>query len=434
MFTRKLGSFEQTLAMMDGFVPVLFVGVLRLTNGPSADQLRGAIGRLQTRHPLLRVSIVDREDGPMFQEWDDEIGVPLVVLARDGPDHWRGVAETELNRPLDTATPPLFRFTYLTGEPDSELVFTFHHTIIDSRAGVSLVDEMLALCAGIDASADAALPLNPLPAMEDLYPQRLSGWRRPMHVARYLVDQLIGEAKYRRGLKRRQIVHKSTSSKNRVVTTTLPAGATRAIVRAARKRRMPLNSLLNAALLISVARHRYRGMRVPMRGLSFADMRPYLQPPPAGRDMGVYISMLPYTVEMAPEKNAWQLASDISGQIYAATKGDDKFLAPLLGKRLIAMLISRRSMRLGMAALSYAGPIKLATRYGAIKVRGLSGFIANNVLGPEIATFGTIQDNRLTMDFLYLDADMNADEAQAIVDEVVGLLKSPKNTGGKGGV
>lgn len=429
MFSRKLGSFEQTLVMMDDFAPVLFVGVLRLSNGPSADQLRRAIGKQQLRHPLLRVGIEAGTDGPMFSESGGGPDVPLTVLAREGPEHWRSVAESELNLPMDTATPPLFRCTYLAGEPDSEFIFTFHHTIIDSRAGVSLVDELLTICGGQNASEQETAPLKPLPAMEDLYPPQLSGWRRPLLIARYLAGQLMREVSYRRGLKGRQVVHKSAASKNHVLTSLLDADATRAIVRSARKRRLPLNSLVNAAMLISLARHRYAGERMPMRGLSFANMRPYLQPPPSSQDMGVYISMLPHTVEMAPDVNIWQLAGEIGDQIYAATKAGDKYLAALLSKNLISMLLSRRSMRLGMTALSYAGPIKLSNTYGAIKVRGLSGFVANNVLGPELAAFGTVQNNRLTMDFLYLDADMNANEAQAIVDDVVDLLKSTTNGG-----
>ena len=433
MFSRKLGSFEQTLVMMDDFAPVLFVGVLRLSNGPSADRLRQVISKLQARHPLLRVSIVAGNKGPMFSESGGGPDIPLTVVARDGPEHWRSVAETELNRPMDTATPPLFRCTYLTGELDSEFVFTFHHTIIDSRAGVSLVDELLTICGGQNASTQQIAPLQPLPAMEDLYPPQLTGWRRPLMIARYLIGQLLRELSYRRGLKGRQIVHKGAASKNFALTTVLDADVTRVIVRAARKRLLPLNSLLNAAILICLARHRYPGERIPMRGLSFADMRPYLQPSPTAHDMGVYISMLPHTVDMAPDVDIWRLAGEIGSQIYAATKAGDKFLAALLSKNLISMMLSRRTMRLGMTALSYVGPIKLSTTYGAIKVRGLSGFVANNVLGPELAAFGSIQDNRLTMDFLYLDADMNADEAQAIVDDFVDLLKSTTIGGQEGG-
>lgn len=423
MSERKLGVFEQTWAVMDDFVPVLFVGVLRLTNGPESGSLRKALDALQLRHLLLRTGIIRRGRDYFFVENKNPPVIPLSELERADSDHWRQIAEDELNTSMVTEA-PLVRCTYLIGDRESELVFTFHHTIVDSRAGASLVDELMQLCTGEIDGGSVSMGGGFPPLMEDLYPARLSGWKRPARVLQYLAAQMREELVYRIRLKRRQRVDGHSVARNQVLTTSLPEEITGKIARAARKQRLPLNSLLHAAMLVALLRRRYSGNQTPMRGLSFVDMRPYLSPPPPAEEMGMFISMLPYTVAVSQDTDVWSLAHAVQDQLYRATKQDDKYLAPLLSLKLVSMLLSRRSMRIGMAALSYAGPLKLKERYGNIEVRGLSGFVTGNVLGPELGAFGTILHGRLNMDFVYLDTDMTDSEAEELIGAIVHLLTS----------
>lgn len=427
LLNRPLGRFEQTWALMDDFVPVLFVGVLHLTDAPRADVLRRALDILQHRHPLLRVAIKKSGGEPRFVEADDPPPIPLTIVARNSPEHWRTIAEDELNTAIDTATPPLLRCTLVEGDGEAEFIFTFHHTIIDSRAGMMMVHHLLTIAAELEAGNDPAPdypPLEALPAMEDRYPARCSGWRRAPRLLAYVARQMATEAAYRLRLKGRQQLHANATPRCRIAGFELPPDRTKALVRQARKRRMPLNSLLHAAMVKSVADNLYGGESVPMRGIAFADMRPYLAPPPAAEEFGVCISMLPYTVDMAPETDIWSLAAHVGDGIYRATKHDDKFMAPLLAKQLVQTLIARRSMRLGMVALSYVGPVKLEQSYGRATVRCLSGFVSNNVLGPELAAFGSLLHGRLKMDFLYLETDMDERKARKVVGDVETILLS----------
>ncbi len=424
---RKLGSFEQTWVMMDEFVPVLFVGVLHLTNGPAAKVLRQALSLMQRRHPLLRVAIANRGGNRHFVGSGNPPEIPLKVLKRTGTDQWREVAERELNTAVDTSRPPLCRCTYLQGSADSEFIFTFHHTIIDSRAGMTFVDELLSLCADIETGVrfdDTRPVLKPLPAMEDLYPPRFKGWHRYLPLATFIARQMAKEVVYRLKLKGRQQISKNSDARCRIMSVKLDCEVTSALVRQARSHRLSLNNILHAAMAAGVARHRYRDQSVPMRGIAFADMRPYLVPSPSAADLGVYISMLPYTINAGRGETIWAQAGEIGRQIYRAIKYNDKFIAPLFSKHLLRTLISRRSMRLGMIALSYAGPVRLGETYGNIGLKGLSGFISNNVLGPELAAFGALIHGCLSLDFLYLDSDMDAREAAQIVTCIHDILLS----------
>lgn len=430
---RKLGAIEYCWAKMDEFVPVTFVGVLHLTNGPAPEVLQQALDTLQARQIMLRIALVKRNGDFHFCEAATSHPVQLQTLERNGDDGWQECAEHHLNTPIDAAVPPLARCTYLDGKNRSELVFSFHHSIIDARSGQEFVYQLLNECAAIEAgSTDREGVSQPAcqPAMEDIYPPEFKGVQRILRAASFMFQQMAEEFSYRRRLGQKQPLHQHSQTKCRVLSIELPEDTTNKLSRSARRRRIPLNSVLHAAMLISLFEHRYAGQSLPMRGISFADMRPHLTPPVPSTIMGVYISMLQYTVSFSSKCDFWILAADIRDKIYRATKNGDKFIAALLSKHLIRFLIWRQSMRMGMVALSYVGPMKTEPAYGTTVLDGLSGFVANNVLGPELAGFGKILNGRLSLDLLYLDSDMDSDMAYAIAECIKSILENlPLETG-----
>lgn len=428
--SRKLGNIEYTWAKMDDFVPVIFVGVLHLTNGPSPDVLQQALNTMQARQLMLRVAFSSHNDDFFFEETGETSPFPMKTLDRTDTTQWRKVTEDHLNTPIETSTPPLARCTYLYSQEQSELILGFHHTIIDSRSGQAFIHQLLSLCAEIsaDKKIDGKLTASKfLPAMEDMYPPAFSGARRIWRTASFMVRQMAGEIVYRHKLGRKQLLHKDRPTRSRILCIELPEDTTTLLAKSARRRRIPLNSLLQAAMLISVARHQYAGQSLPMRGISFADMRPHLKPPLSADRMGVYISMLQYTVSMSSSPDFWALATGIRDQIYQATKQGDKFIAALMSKQLIRFLTRRQSMRMGMVALSYVGPMKMEPAFGGTTLNGLSGFVANNILGPELAGFGKILHGRLSLDLLYLDSDMDPEKARAIAGDIRSMLENLKH-------
>ena len=423
---RKLGSVEYSWARMDEFAPVTFVGVLHLTNGPAPGILQKALNALQTRQIMLRVSLVERNGDFYFDEADSPSPLQLQRLERTRDGEWQDHAENHLNTPIDTAAAPLARCTYLYGEDRCELIFSFHHAIIDSRSGQSFIHQLLSECAALEAGVtdrEAYSQTACAPAMENLYPPEFQGVRRGLRTASFMFRQMIEEFSYRRRLGKKQPLYKDATTRCRVLSIELSEAATINLTRSARQRRIPLNSVLQTAMLICLFRQHYAGQTLPMRGISFADMRPHLIPPMPASVMGVYISMLQYTVSLSPDREFWHLAADIRDQIYRATKYGDKFIAAILSRHLIRFLTTRRSMRMGMVALSYVGPMKLSKTYGKTSLTGLSGFVANNFLGPELVGFGKILGSQLSLDLLYLDSDMDADQAQKIANDISTTLE-----------
>lgn len=421
---RKLGKFEATWAQMDNFVPVIFVGALHLKNGPAPEVMQAALETLQSRNQALQIKLL-RQNREMFFV-TDKAKIKMARRERLNDETWRTIVEDELNTPINTDCAPLFRATYLYGEPNSELVISFHHTIVDNRSGMVFVDELLSLCREIsEGQTIASTPdMALLAPMEQFYPPQFTGIRGAFQTLSFVCRQMLAEIVFRKKLGNRQTIHDTVESRCQITVRTLSKDETRVLEKETRRNRTPMNSLIQAAMMSSVADRFYPDQTLPMRGISFADMRPFLKPPMDGKPLGVYISMLIYAVDMSPTRALHELAKDIQSQLYRASKSADKFIAPLLSRHLMGMLVKRKSMRMGMIALSFAGPMKLSQNYGTTNLVGLSGFVSNNVLGPELAAYGKIINGQLSIDFLSLDKDMDRSTAEAVADSVMDKLRN----------
>jgi hypothetical protein len=208
-----------------------------------------------------------------------------------------------------------------------------------------------------------------------------------------------------------------------IATLILPEDLVDALARRGRQDGVTLNSLLNTALVLAVNRHLYKGQPVTTRTFSFADLRPYTQPPTPPEHMANYVSMMGYTLDVAGDVDFWELVRDLHGKIYRSLKHGDKFSASLMSEALLKMFTKMKSMRFGATALNYSGFVPLKTRYGKVKLVGLHGFVSGYDLGPEMASQARLFDNQLWWDFIYLDTDMDAKLAEKIIAEVRAILE-----------
>lgn len=424
---RPLGIFETAETLTDATAPFNVVGVIELETGINRNHLRFALDRAQRRHPLLRVRIVERK-GRFFYSQDDVPRIPLEIVDRRSNDHWREIAEVELNRRFDCETGPLMRCTLLESAPGdvtSELVVSFLHTIIDGTSAVNLVREILEAW---DASAaghplDESGVLEILPPVEAFFPPEYRGLRSKIRVAGFMARQLTDEIGYRRRARgtRRIPIHESGRCK--VLSHNLGRDDLNNLVRATRRRRVTLNSALNAAMLSVVQQRLYRGEAVPLRNLNFAIMRPYLQPPIDDHHLGSCHVMLRTTVDLEAGQDFWRLASRINTQLVTSIRRGDKYLSLLTVADVMRFILRRRNMRMAATALGYTGPLKLPKIIGEIRVRGVRSMVSNLSLGPEYAAQARLFDGRLCWDTIFLDCDMDEHTAAAITDEILDLLR-----------
>lgn len=179
-------------------------------------------------------------------------------------------------------------------------------------------------------------------------------------------------------------------------------------------------------MLVAAHRHlRGDAGRLPMRAITFADLRSDLEPPPAPDVLGCYISMMRFTVPVGPDDDLWTAAAAYQAQVRAAWEHDEHLLSATVAKQLVRMSTTIKRMRIGSTAHSYAGGLGLAERYGEIELIDVHGFISNNRVGPLVTAFVKINRGALSWDFVFLDTDFDEATAERIADTVCdGLVEA----------
>jgi phthiocerol/phthiodiolone dimycocerosyl transferase-like enzyme len=424
---RELGSLERAFLIADQHAPFHVVSVLRLENAPAPHILKQSLLILQNRHPFLRSRLLPEKGNYYFAKLV-EPALPFYFFPRWNASHWLYIAEIELGKRIDVLTGPLFRCTYLYSEADErgEIIFSFFHSIVDASSVSQLLHELLAVCAAFtDQKTVSPYELQATPPVEARFPPAFRGASLALHQLRYALQQTLDELFYQIQTRGKRIppLH-GHASHGQIFSIQLPEDLTESLGQRARKEGMTLNSVLYAAMLLAVNRHLYAGQQVPMRTLSFASLRPYVQPPLGDEDLACYISPLRYTVLVSGGADFWSLAHSLHSKIYASLKSGNKFVAATLAESQMRRVTVSKSFRLASTALNYSGVVPVQSVYGSMRVMGLHGFVSVYDLGPEFSAEARIFNNQLFWDFTYLQADLSREEAIAIVEEIKSILNS----------
>jgi hypothetical protein len=422
---RKLGSVEHAFTANGRFAPLAAVSILAFHPGPDPEKVRQALTLLQRQHPFLRATLYAQGSDYYLEIGSDAPTIPVEVISRLDENHWQEVAAAELNREIGQDNTPLMRLTYLrpakTDGP-AELIFTYHHSIIDATSGVRLLEQLLTLSTDDHTAVpDARFALSPA---EEHFPASIRGIRALPQMVNYLARQMADELRYRwqaRGT-RPQPIHPTALCA--IITRKLDAATTTQLVQQSRRRRTTLNSLMSAAMLSAVHKYLYDSQPMPLRAIMFGNLRPYLEPPIPAEDLGCMITMLRYTVNIESGMDIWQLAAVLQDKNSAAFRRGEKFLAAVFAKNIVQMTVRLKAFRLATTAVSYAEPIPLQRQYGPVQVTGMHNFVSNNRLGPEYVAAAHILFDELVWNFLYLDTDMSPETAAAIANETCRLLQT----------
>ncbi|MCP4218311.1 MAG: hypothetical protein GY765_26985 [bacterium] len=425
---RQIGLLEKAQLITNTYAPFNAVITLHLSNGPTEETLKKVLHHLRCRHPLLS-AYLQQENELHFLETNGTPAIPLIVRERSDNLLWKEIAEEELNTKIDVYTGPLLRITYLRGqgrEAVSDMVFTFQHIIIDAASGASFLNQLLVLCNAVQSGNPPAEPhmMELEPPADDLFPPSHKGTELVLKNARFILRQMGDELLFRvRSIgKRTPPIH--AKGRGKILSFKLSVEVTKKLHKLSRKKRITINSLLNAGILIAVHKHLYNNAAQPMRNINFADLRPYLSPALEPDYLGSYFSMIRFTVNMGKAPEFLQLAERINEATYKIYKRGDKYCFNALSPLVMKTAVRSSSFRMGATALSYTGAFSLTGDYGKIKVRDMHAFVSNCVIGPEYTAQARLFDKQLCWDILYLDSDMNEEQAKKIATEIAGLLES----------
>jgi NRPS condensation-like uncharacterized protein len=429
---RELGYFETAEIVTNQNFPFNAVGIMPLTDGPSEDTLRKALKRLQHRHALLRVH-VGQEKNRFFYVSEGTKEIPLEMRERTSDTHWEEVAEEELNRRLDFFQYPGMRLIYLTkgGNTDEcELIVTFQHAIVDASSGTQLLHELFTLCQAIEENREIDEPeqLSLMPSCESLFPASFQGFRRKWNLFLFMLRQIGNEFKYRIDTRKRRKAPAHTKSGCKIINMKLPAELTSVLYKKSRRKRVTLNNLFNAVMMMAAQKHLYDGKAYRLRNFNFSNLRPYLVPPMEPQFMGSYFALLSFDVPIKENPNVWELAAEVNDILYKSLKRGDKFCSSILSPKLMRMIFKKKNLRMGDVAMSFIGNITIGAQYGRTRIRGMHAFVSNFGLGPEFTAHVRMFDKQIYWNTLYLDSDMDKQKARVLSEEVLAILKEAANT------
>ncbi|HCE6534261.1 TPA: non-ribosomal peptide synthase/polyketide synthase [Pseudomonas aeruginosa] len=270
----------------------LYINQLSIAvDGLDPQRLQRAWSAVAQRHEVLRSGFLwlDQEEPLQFVLADP--GLPFEVL------DWRGraisdealeqVAQQERRKGFDLGQPPLQRIRLLRlGEDRYQLIWTYHHILIDGWSTSQLFGEILELYSG--GSLPPAVPYRHYIAWLRARDGKASEafWRRQlarMDEPTYLADA-FNAAREGYG--------------HQALYTRLDSDATEHLKRFAQSQRVTLNTLVQGAWLLLLSR--YSGQRCVSFGATVAGRPASLEA--SERILGLFINTLPVVCEVAPEQ------------------------------------------------------------------------------------------------------------------------------------
>ncbi|MDG3760524.1 non-ribosomal peptide synthase/polyketide synthase [Pseudomonas aeruginosa] len=270
----------------------LYINQLSIAvDGLDPQRLQRAWSAVAQRHEVLRSGFLwlDQEEPLQFVLADP--GLPFEVL------DWRGraisdealeqVAQQERRKGFDLGQPPLQRVRLLRlGEDRYQLIWTYHHILIDGWSTSQLFGEILELYSG--GSLPPAVPYRHYIAWLRARDGKASEafWRRQlarMDEPTYLADA-FNAAREGYG--------------HQALYTRLDSDATEHLKRFAQSQRVTLNTLVQGAWLLLLSR--YSGQRCVSFGATVAGRPASLEA--SERILGLFINTLPVVCEVAPEQ------------------------------------------------------------------------------------------------------------------------------------
>jgi hypothetical protein len=422
---RELGKFETAAALSGEYAIWNIVGVLLLDVLPTPEIIRQALNILQDRHALLNVRLII-EKGRHYFESGDVSEIHMEILDCESDNHWVQKAEDELNYKFNHPTGPLLKCTVLKKDDGvGEIILAAQHSIVDGASMEILFHELMDISAKIESGSEITGydSLEPLPPMEQFFPPGFQGFGLSRKTLGYFLRQMGDEFKYQFSLRRKRKPPINLNPRGRIIQIQTPKVTTALLASRARKERVTLNSITNAAVLLSVQKHLYAGEEMSYRYMSMADMRPYLDPVPSSDQVVSYISPLRYTIRILAGDDLWSLTHRINEQIYTSAKRGEKFLASVMAQQFLRMTFTLKKFRMCTTAISYGGASKFKGEYGPYKIKGLRGFVSNFGLGPEFSGRVEMHDDELWWDMIYLDSDMDHEGAQQIANDVSRILE-----------
>lgn len=138
---RPLGTTEHLWLRMGQIDSNNFLMVAKVSGYLSKESVKNALRELVQAQGILR-SRVDLNPDESTLQVLEKLEVNLTTIERKSDQHWKALAEQELQAAIAVENPVLWRLHWLKGESQHEFILTFNHMIADGRSGANFFDAL----------------------------------------------------------------------------------------------------------------------------------------------------------------------------------------------------------------------------------------------------------------------------------------------------
>ena len=186
---------------------------------------------------------------------------------------------------------------------------------------------------------------------------------------------------------------------------------------------MTLNSALHAAFALALDEALRGGRGGAFRTFTIAGLRPHLVPPLDDAPLGAPWAMLRYVGAIGRDRDLWRLARSLQERFRQGFARGDKFSGYRATEPMMRILLAGKMLRMGEVAVSYTGVAPLGGSYGELRLAGLHAFVSTMDVGPLWVAQARMRGERLGIDAVYLDTDMDRERAAALAARACELLQ-----------
>ena len=347
---RELDAFEEFFWLIEQSVPVFHTIIAEVKGGTTIEQWERALGAVEVRYPLLSASIRKLPGERPFFEKLPGVSMPLRIAPLRDSLVLEEEMEKELQKPFGDGSGPLTRATLFHARDRSVVMFATHHSSMDGKSHLLLLQDVLAAVAGEYLREQLeVLPgigqLLGLPASTD-YVKKLAG----RSVA---PEDGAGVEVFRVRVQRLQLTVEETT----------------ALLERAKKEQTTVHAALVAALTLAGKRYSDAWQVGPVRCMSPIDMRKALGLPDAA---GLLLSLHQGPVPTPDGASFWDIARAVREAMLPAQTADG-------ARHLLSVMSSRVAEEHNARDLYWSvlnGPLLhelMVTNYAGYRVRSEYG-------------------------------------------------------------
>jgi hypothetical protein len=354
---RDLDGFEEYMWLMEHNTNLSHSVVVEVRGATTMKQWRDALSAVQARHPLLSASIRKIPGQRPFFEKVHGSSIPLRIVPLTDWLVLEEEMESELAQSFGDGSGPLTRATLFHAKDRSIILFTTHHSSLDGKSHLLLIQDLMADMGGEELGEPLALQ----PGM----------------------GQLLGlpaPAPYVKKLKGRSVASGDGTRlelpKIRVQHRQLGENETTVLLRRSKEENTTVHAALVTALALAGKRYSKAWELGPIRCMSPIDMRKTLMIPDAA---GLLISAHSGRVPLSEGASFWDIARAVKEDMLPAQSLDgaryllgsfSSIVAEEHGALDLYRFVRAAPLRYELMVTNYAG-YKVRTEYGKLKIENL---------------------------------------------------------------